>query len=133
MNLFTNGGKQTVPSTTSRTVRTLDPSDGYRYKQDAISLSWRRRHGRAVELRRRGARTKSTYRRPVLQAAGPGLAGLGDGDAQRYGLNINNLDRTPGCTTSSTTPPARWSPAWPTTSTARSWGPTTAPARPARR
>lgn len=40
VNLFMNGGKQTVPGAYEDKPHTLDPSAGYRYQQDAVWLRW---------------------------------------------------------------------------------------------
>ncbi|MET3665698.1 TonB-dependent receptor plug domain-containing protein [Caulobacter sp. 1776] len=96
VNLFMNGGKQTVPNAFRGGTHTLDPSDGYRYRQDAISLRWN--HDTDGPLSFTGALRvqKSRYRGQSYKPQG--LASLGSGTAtrERYGLNINNLDRTPG-------------------------------------
>lgn len=96
VNLFMNGGKQTVPNYFKPGSHELDPSDGYRYKQDALSLRWN--HDTDGPLSFTGALRlqKSTYRGQSYKPQG--LASLASATAsrERYGLNINNLDRTPG-------------------------------------
>ena len=96
VNLFLNGGKQTVPNYFKPGSHTLDPSDGYRYKQDAISLAWS--HDTEGPWSFTGALRlqKSDYRGQSYKPQS--LASLASAAAtrERYGLNINNLDRTPG-------------------------------------
>jgi hypothetical protein len=96
VNLFMNGGEQTVPNYFRPGGHTLDPSAGYRYRQDAISLNWR--HDTDGPWGFTGALRlqKSDYRGQSYKPQG--LASLASGAAtrERFGLNINNLDRTPG-------------------------------------
>jgi iron complex outermembrane receptor protein len=96
VNLFMNGGQQTVPNYFKPGSHTLDPSAGYRYKQDAISLNWR--HDTDGPWGFTGALRvqKSDYRGQSYKPQG--LASLASAAAtrERFGLNINNLDRTPG-------------------------------------
>jgi len=96
VNLFMNGGQQTVPNSFKPGSHALDPSDGYRYKQDAISLSWRHDTDGPWSFTGAVRAQKSTYRGQSYKPQG--LASLGSAAAtrERFGLNINNLDRTPG-------------------------------------
>jgi iron complex outermembrane receptor protein len=96
VNLFMNGGQQTVPNYFKPGSHALDPSDGYRYKQDAISLSWRHDTDGPWSFTGALRAQKSTYRGQSYKPQG--LASLGSAAAtrERFGLNINNLDRTPG-------------------------------------
>lgn len=96
VNLFMNGGVQTVPNSYRPGTHTLDPGMGYRYQQDATWLSWN--HDLDSGWHFTGA-----LRFQKTQARGEsykpqGLASLASAAAtrERFGLNINNLDRTPG-------------------------------------
>ena len=96
VNLFMNGGQQTVPNYFKDGTHSLDPSAGYRYKQDAISLSWHHDTDGPWSFAGAARIQKSTYRGQSYKPQG--LASLASSTAtrERYGLNINNLDRTPG-------------------------------------
>ncbi len=96
VNLFMNGGQQTVPNYFKSGTHSLDPSDGYRYKQDALSLRWNHDIGERLTFTGAARIQKSTYRGQSYKPQG--LASLGSAAAtrERFGLNINNLDRTPG-------------------------------------
>ncbi|HWU12699.1 MAG TPA: TonB-dependent receptor plug domain-containing protein [Caulobacter sp.] len=96
VNLFMNGGRQTVPNYFKPGSHTLDPSAGYRYKQDAISLNWRHDTDGAWGFTGALRVQKSDYRGQSYKPQG--LASLASAAAtrERFGLNINNLDRTPG-------------------------------------
>jgi iron complex outermembrane receptor protein len=96
VNLFMNGGQQTVPNYFKPGSHTLDPSAGYRYKQDAISLNWRHDTDGPWGLTGALRVQKSDYRGQSYKPQG--LASLASAAAtrERFGLNINNLDRTPG-------------------------------------
>ncbi len=96
VNLFMNGGKQTVPNYFKPGSHTLDPSDGYRYKQDALSLRWNHDIGERLTFTGSARIQKSTYRGQSYKPQQ--LASLASAAAtrERFGLNINNLDRTPG-------------------------------------
>jgi outer membrane receptor protein involved in Fe transport len=96
VNLFLYGGKQTVPGSFESGTHELDPTDGYRYKQDAISVTWEHRtNGNwgfkgAVRAQDTSARGQS-YKPQQLSSLASAAA-----TRERFGLNVNNLDRTPG-------------------------------------
>jgi outer membrane receptor protein involved in Fe transport len=96
VNLFMKGGQQTVPNYFKSGSHKLDPSDGYRYQQDAISLNWRHDTDGPWGFTGAVRVQKSDYRGQSYKPQG--LASLASAAAsrERYGLNINNLDRTPG-------------------------------------
>lgn len=96
VNLFMKGGQQTVPNYFKSGSHRLDPSDGYRYQQDAISLNWRHDTDGPWGFTGAVRVQKSDYRGQSYKPQG--LASLASAAAsrERYGLNINNLDRTPG-------------------------------------
>lgn len=96
VNLFMKGGQQTVPNYFKSGSHELDPSDGYRYQQDAISLNWRHDTDGPWGFTGAVRVQKSDYRGQSYKPQG--LASLASAAAsrERYGLNINNLDRTPG-------------------------------------
>jgi len=95
-NLFLNGGKQTVPNYFKAGTHTLDPNEGFRYKQDASTLNWTHTtdsgwsFGSALRLQ------KSTYRGQGFKSDTPVSLTVSAAERDRYGLGINNLDRTPG-------------------------------------
>jgi iron complex outermembrane receptor protein len=96
VNLFMNGGRQTVPNYFKPGSHTLDPSAGYRYQQDSITLNWRHDTDGAWGFTGALRVQKSDYRGQSYKPQG--LASLASAAAtrERFGLNINNLDRTPG-------------------------------------
>lgn len=96
LNLWLKGGQQTVPNYFRPGTHTLDPSKGFRYKQDAAWVRWDHQTNGRWAFGGNFRLNTSTYRGQgfktqdlvSLDAAGAGR--------ERYGLNINNLDRTPG-------------------------------------
>lgn len=95
-NLWLNGGKQTVPNYFKPGTHTLDPSDGFRYKQDAASLNWTHTTDSGWNFSSALRLQKSTYRGQGYKTDTPVSLGVSAAERERYGLNINNLDRTPG-------------------------------------
>ncbi len=96
VNLFMNGGKQEVPNYFRDGTHTLTPQEGYRYRQDALSLAWNHvlDNGLAfkVALRYNDSRVRGQqYKTNGVQSLGSAAA-----TRERLGLNVNNLDRTPG-------------------------------------
>lgn len=96
VNLFMNGGKQTVPNYFKDGSHSLDPSDGYRYKQDAIGLRWNHDTDGPWSFTGAARLQKSTYRGQSYKPQGLASLGAAAASRERYGLNVNNLDRTPG-------------------------------------
>ncbi len=96
VNLFMNGGKQTVPNYFKSGTHELDPSDGYRYKTDALIFSWNHDTNGPWSFKGSARIAKNTYRGQSYKPQQ--LASLGSAAAtrERYGLNINNLDTQPG-------------------------------------
>ncbi|ESQ79336.1 hypothetical protein AEYBE204_10025 [Asticcacaulis sp. YBE204] len=96
VNLFMNGSKQTVPNFRDSGTHSLNPSEGYRYQQDAVWMKWD--HKTAGAWSYQGA-LRFNFTRYDGQSYKPqSLASLGSATAtaERYGLNINLLNRTPG-------------------------------------
>ena len=95
VNLWLHGGQQTVPNYFKPGAHELDPSDGFRYRQDAVWLRWNHDTGpwsfagavRLGKTRYRGEGYKYQQLSSLASAAAT---------RERFGLNINNLDRTPG-------------------------------------
>ncbi|EJL37958.1 outer membrane receptor for Fe3+-dicitrate [Caulobacter sp. AP07] len=96
VNLFMNGGGQTVPNYFKSGSHELDPSDGYRYKQDAVWLNWNHQTNGAWSYKGALRIQKSTYRGQSYKPQGLNSLGSAAATRERFGLNINNLDRTPG-------------------------------------
>jgi outer membrane receptor protein involved in Fe transport len=96
VNLFMNGGKQVVPNYFKSGSHTLDPSAGYQYGQDALSLSWRHDTNGAWGFTGAARLQNSTYRGQSYKPQGLNSLGSAAATRERFGLNINNLDRTPG-------------------------------------
>ncbi|HWU81750.1 MAG TPA: TonB-dependent receptor plug domain-containing protein [Caulobacter sp.] len=96
VNLFMNGGEQTVPGAFEDKSHTLDPSAGYRYQQDAVWMRWNHDTNGPWSFTGALRLQKSQYRGQSYKPQG--LASLASAAAtrERYGLNVNNLDRTPG-------------------------------------
>lgn len=96
VNLFMNGGKLNVPNYRDSGSHSLDPSAGYRYQQDAVWLKWE--HQTAGKWAYQGALRFNLSRYDGQSYKPQGLASIGSTTAtrERFGLNINNLDRTPG-------------------------------------
>jgi len=96
VNLFMNGGKQTVPNYFKGGTHELDPSDGYRYKTDALIFSWNHDTDGPWSFKGSARIAKNTYRGQSYKPQQ--LASLGSAAAtrERYGLNINTLDTQPG-------------------------------------
>ena len=96
VNLFMHGGKQVVPNYFRDGTHSLDPSAGYRYKQDAVWLRWNHDFDNGLSFAGTVRTQKSRYRGQSYKPQG--LASLASAAAtrERFGLNINNLDRTPG-------------------------------------
>ncbi|MFT3996029.1 MAG: TonB-dependent receptor [Asticcacaulis sp.] len=96
VNLFMNGGQQTVPNYRDSGTHSLDPSAGYRYKQDAVWLRWE--HETAGRWSYTGAvrLQKTTYDGQSYKPQGLNSIGSAAATRERFGLNVNNLDRTPG-------------------------------------
>jgi iron complex outermembrane receptor protein len=96
VNLFMNGGKQTVPNYFKDGTHALDPSDGYRYKTDALIFSWNHDTNGPWSFKGSARIAKNTYRGQSYKPQQ--LASLGSAAAtrERYGLNINLLDSQPG-------------------------------------
>ncbi|MFT4090340.1 MAG: TonB-dependent receptor plug domain-containing protein [Asticcacaulis sp.] len=96
VNLFMNGGKIKVPNARDSGTHSLDPSAGYRYQQDAVWLKWE--HKTAGNWSYQGALRFNVTRYDGQSYKPQGLASLASAAAtsERYGLNINGLNRTPG-------------------------------------
>jgi outer membrane receptor protein involved in Fe transport len=95
-NLWLKGGKQTVPNYFKPGSHLLDPSAGFRYKQDAASFNWSHSTDNGWNVSTALRLQKSTYRGQGFKTDTPVSLGVSAAERERYGLNINNLDRTPG-------------------------------------
>ena len=95
-NLFLKGGKQTVPNYFKPGTHTLDPSESFRYRQDASSVNWTHTTDNGWSFSTALRLQKSTYRGQGYKSDTPISLTASAGERERYGLNINNLDRTPG-------------------------------------
>ncbi len=95
-NLFLKGGEQTVPNYFKPGTHTLDPSDSFRYKQDATSLNWTHATDSGWNFATALRLQRSTYRGQGYKSDTPVSLTASVAERERYGLNINNLDRTPG-------------------------------------
>ncbi|MHA6724218.1 TonB-dependent receptor plug domain-containing protein [Sphingomonas sp. RS2018] len=95
-NLYLDGPVQTVPNYFDSGTHTLDPTKGYRYRQDAVNMNWTHTtdSGWSFGAAVRGQR--STYRGQGFKITNPVSLAQTQAERERYGLNINNLDRTPG-------------------------------------
>ena len=96
VNLFMKGGKQVVPNYFKDGSHTLDPSDGYRYGQDALGIRWSHDTDGAWGFTGALRVQDSTYRGQSYKPQGLNSLGSAAATRERFGLNINNLDRTPG-------------------------------------
>lgn len=96
VNLYMHGGDQNVPNYFRDGTHSLDPEMGYRYQQDALLLHWTHDLDSGWSFSAAVKGQKSRYRGENYTPQG--LASLGSAAAtrERYGLNIDNLDRTPG-------------------------------------
>ncbi len=96
LDLWLRGGQQTVPNYFEPGTHTLDPSKGFRYKQDAAWVRWDHQTNGRWSFGGNFRLNKSTYRgqgyKPQDLVSLDSAAAMRD----RFGLNINNLDRTPG-------------------------------------
>ena len=95
-NLFLKGGKQTVPNYFKPGTHTLDPSESFRYRQDASSLNWTHHTDSGWNFSAALRAQRSTYRGQGYKTDTPVSLTASAAERERYGLSINNLDRTPG-------------------------------------
>lgn len=95
-NLFLKGGQQTVPNYFEAGSHSLDPSKGFRYKQDAGTLNWNHSTDNGWNFSTALRVQKSTYRGQGYKTDTPVSLASAAAARDRFGLNINNLDRTPG-------------------------------------
>jgi|GEM_PF-1276824 len=95
-NLFLKGGKQTVPNYFKPGTHTLDPTAGFRYRQDASSLNWTHNTDDGWNFSTALRLQKSTYRGQGFKTDTPVALTAAAAVRDRFGLNVNNLDRTPG-------------------------------------
>lgn len=95
-NLYMLGGKQTVPNYFSPGTHTLDPTKGFRYRQDAVSLNWSHATDTGWNFATALRWQNSTYRGQGYKTDTPVSLTASAAERERYGMNINNLDRTPG-------------------------------------
>lgn len=96
VNLFMKGGEQTVPNYFRDGNHTLDPQAGYRYKQDAAWLRWNHDFDNGLGFAGAVRTQKSRYRGQSYKPQSVNSLGSAAATRERFGLNINNLDRTPG-------------------------------------
>ncbi len=96
VNLWMNGGVQTVPNYFKPGTHTLDPSAGFRYKQDAGWVRWTHDFDSGLNLAGTMRVQRSTYRGQSYRFQGVQSLSSAAATRDRFGLNINNLDRTPG-------------------------------------
>ncbi len=96
VNLFMNGGKQSVPNYNKPGTHALDPSAGYQYQQDAVWLRWEHQTNGAWNYTGALRLQKSTYDGQSYKPQSLTSIASAAATRERYGLNINNLDRTPG-------------------------------------
>lgn len=96
VNLFMNGGQQTVPNYFRNGTHSLDPSAGYRYQQDALWLRWNHSLDNGWSFNGAMRLQKSRYRGQSYKPQSVNSLGSAAATRERFGLNINNLDRTPG-------------------------------------
>ncbi len=96
VNLFLNGGRQEVPNYFREGTHTLNPQDGYRYQQDALSGSWDHSFDTGLSFKVALRYNDSRVRGQQYKANGVQSLGSGAATRERFGLNVNNLDRTPG-------------------------------------
>jgi iron complex outermembrane receptor protein len=94
--LYLKGGKQTVPNYFKPGSHALDPTDGFRYKQDAATFNWNHNTDSGWSFASAVRLQKSTYRGQGFKTDTPVSLTASAAERERYGLNINNLDRTPG-------------------------------------
>jgi hypothetical protein len=96
VDLFIRGGKHRVPFFNREGSQEHDPEKGYRYKQDAVWLRWE--HSTAGRWSFTGAlrlQKSSVFGEQYGSGDVTSLA-ASNGAREKLGLNINNLDRTPG-------------------------------------
>lgn len=96
VNLFMNGGEQTVPNYFRDGTHRLDPQAGYRYKQDAAWIRWNHDFDNGLSLASAVRTQKSRYRGQSYKPQSVASLGSAAATRERFGLNINNLDRIPG-------------------------------------
>ncbi|WP_347302106.1 TonB-dependent receptor plug domain-containing protein [Croceibacterium sp. TMG7-5b_MA50] len=96
VNLFMIDGKQTVPNFFSPGTHELDPTDGYRYRQDAAWLRWDHATDNGWSFGATMRAQKSRYRGQSYKPQALQSLGSAGATRERFGLNVNNLDRTPG-------------------------------------
>ena len=96
VNLFLAGGQQTVPNSFRDGTHTLTPQDGYRYKQDALSLSWSHSFDNGLSFNAAMRFQKSSARGQQYKTGGIQSLGSSVTLRERLGANIANIDRTPG-------------------------------------
>lgn len=96
VNLFLKGPVQTVPNYFKPGSHELDPAGGFRYQQDAISVRWNHDTDGAWSFTGSARAQKSRYRGQGYRQQSVNSLGSAAATRERFGLNINNLDRTPG-------------------------------------
>ena len=96
VNLWLHGGEQQVPNMFAPGTHKLDPQDGFRYRQDAIALNWSHSFNDRWSLAGALRVQESKYRGQGYKPQGYVSLGSAAATRERFGLNINNLDRTPG-------------------------------------
>lgn len=95
-NLWLKGGQKQVPNYFSDGTHSFDPSEAFRYRQDAAWLRWTHKFDNGLNLagvvRFQNSRYRGQGYKPqsVVSLASSAAA------RERYGLNVNNLDRQPG-------------------------------------
>ena len=96
VNLFLNGGQAQMPDYSDSGYHSLDPSKGYRYKQDAVWLKYDYDTGGRWNYSVVGRVQTNSIRGQSAKANS--IVSLTNTAASRdiFGLNIDNLDRTPG-------------------------------------
>lgn len=96
VDLWLRGGQKQVPNYFKPGTHSFDPSENFRYRQDAASLRWTHTFDSGLNLAGVVRYQKSRYRGQGYKPADVVSLASSAAQRERYGLNVNNLDRQPG-------------------------------------
>lgn len=96
VNFFLHGGEAMMPDYVDSGSHRIDPRKGFRYTQDAVTLKWEYDTGAHWNYSVTGRMQSNGYDGNGYKANAVVSLTASAAEREAFGLNINNLDRTPG-------------------------------------
>ena len=96
VDLFLHGGTASMPNYGNTGYHSLDPSKGFRYKSDAVTLKWEYDTGNHWDYAVTARQQDNFERGQSYKSNNLTTLTASNGLREALGMNINNLDRTAG-------------------------------------